>query len=89
MKNSHTKLSFNDCVEEAPNAINGLLEVLLRWRSVEVAVMLDLSKAYQSIATGETERNLRRLLWRESSNHAWKVYAYNRVQFGDNIACFP
>ena len=58
MKNQKSGLSFNDCLREAPNAINGLMEVLLRWRSMEVAVLLDLSKAYQSIATGQKERHL-------------------------------
>ena len=77
MKNTHTKLSFNDCVHEAPNAINGLLDVLLRWRSMEVTLMLDLSKAYQSIATGYKERHLRGFLWRESRGQAWKFFAYD------------
>ena len=53
---------------------------------MELAVLLDLSKAYQSIATGEKERHLHRLLWRESPEHSWKIYAYDRVQFGDDIA---
>ena len=86
LKNSHTGLSFNDCMESGPNALTSLLDVLLKWRSVEVALMYDLSKAYQTLVTGPMERNLRRFVWRESPDQPWEIYSYDRVTFGDLIA---
>ena len=86
MKNAKTGLSLNDVVEAGPNALTPLLEVLILWRSVEVALMFDLSKAYQQLVTGEVERHLRRFLYRSSSKDPWQVYAYDRVTFGDVIA---
>ena len=86
LKNCHTGLSFNDCMEPGPNALTLLLDVLLKWRTVEVALMYDLSKAYQSLVTGPMERNLRRFVWRPDSSKPWQIYAYDRVTFGDLIA---
>ena len=71
-----------------PNALSELLVVLLGWRSKEVALVLDLTKAYQSIKTpGETERNVRRLVWRWGDKKTdWKIYRWMVVTFGDQLA---
>ena len=58
MKNCNTGLSLNDVVEAGPNALNGLLQVLVLWRSVEVGLLFDLTKAYQQLVTGPDERHL-------------------------------
>ncbi len=39
MKNNNTGMSLNDVIEAGPNALNGLLEVLILWRSVEVGLL--------------------------------------------------
>ena len=62
MKNSNTKLSFNDLVEPVPNALNDILTVLIRWRMKELALNYDLSKAYHALKYGPRERHLRRFL---------------------------
>ena len=86
MKNNNTGLSLNDVVEAGPNALNSLLDVLILWRSVEVGLLFDLTKAYQQLVTGPVERHLRRFLYRKSPDEAWETYAYDRVTFGDVIA---
>ena len=86
MKNNNTGLSLNDVVEPGPNALNGLLDVLILWRSVEVGLLFDLTKAYQQLVTGPIERNLRRFVYRDSPEKEWETYAYDRVTFGDVIA---
>ena len=85
-KNVHSKLSLNDCMDEGPDAINNLVDVLLRWRSLEYALIFDLRKAYQSIHTGELENHLRRFVFRRSNHDPWEVYQFCRVNFGDQIA---
>ena len=86
-KNKHCGLSPNDCMFKGPNALNNLLEVLISWRSKEVALVLDLSKAYQSLRTGEIERNVRRIIWRWGDTTSdWQIFAYDRVTFGDLLA---
>ena len=53
----------------------------------EVALHNDMTKAYQSIATGEVEGNVRRIVWRWCDTSApWDIYAYNVVTFGYQIA---
>ena len=49
----------------------------------------DLSKAYQTIRTTEVEKHLRRLIWRFDDDENWRVFAFDRLQFGDRpAACF-
>ena len=55
MKNCNTELSLNNVVEPGPNALNGQLEVLVLWRSVEVGLLFDMTKAYQQLVTGSEE----------------------------------
>ena len=72
--NQFAKLSPNECMSEAPNALSSLLEVLLGFRFKEVALVFDLSKAYQSIRTREIERHVRRIIWRWGDTTAdWQV----------------
>ena len=50
-------------------------------------LVLDLSKAYQSLHTGELERHVRRIIWRwGETDKEWDVLAYDRVTFGDLLA---
>ena len=87
LKNRHADLSPNQCMEEGPNALSSLLEVVIGFRMQEVALVYDMTKAYQSIETGEIEKHVRRIVWRwcdESAN--WEILAYRVVTFGDQIA---
>ena len=80
-------ISPNDCMQEGPNALSSLLEVLIGFRLNEVALAYDMTKAYQSIATGNIERHVRRIIWRWGDETAsWEIYAYDVVTFGDRIA---
>ena len=85
-KNQHSRLSLNDCMEDGPNTLNGLLQVLVGWRSLEVGLLYDLSKAYQRMKTRIKEKNLRRLVWRPRPGEAWKHFGYDCANFGDKLA---
>ena len=86
LRNSNTKLSLNDCMSGGPNALADLLNCLLFWHGVAVAVMMDLRKAYQAIHTSSTELHLRRFYYRSRSEDNWDTYAYTRATFGDLTA---
>ena len=87
LKNVTCGMSPNDCMQEGPNALASLLEVLIGFRMYEVALHYDMTKAYQSISTGMLERHVRRIVWRWCDTGAqWEVFAYNVVTFGDQIA---
>ena len=65
VRNNYHGPSLNMCMpSNMPNSINSLLTVLLRWRSYPVAVVWDLSKAYNSVLTGPHEAFLRLMVWR-------------------------
>ena len=51
-----------------------------------MALVGDISKAYNSIKTGIVERHVRRYWFRFSQNDSWKVYGANCVMFGDRPA---
>ena len=76
LKNAVTRLSLNDCMHPGPNALAALLDCLIFWRGVEVAVMMDMRKAYQAIHTSTMELHLRRFLYRPSPTDPWKTYGY-------------
>ena len=81
--NAISGLSLNDCLWSGPNAMAELLAVLVHWRTVEVALVTDIVKAYHVIRTREDELHLRRFLWREAPSLPWRVCAYTRATFGD------
>ena len=86
MRNVHSKLSLNDCMYLGPNALAALLDCLIFWRSVAVAIMMDLRKVYQAIHTSPMELHLRWFFYRRRSGDLWKVFAYTRATFGDVLA---
>ena len=88
LKNRSCGLSPNDCMGDPPNALSSLITVFLRWRTYEVALNLDLTKAYQSIRTpGLLEQNVRRLVWRWGNKEGeWEIYCWMVMTFGDQLA---
>ena len=85
--NINAGLSPNGCIQEGPHALASLLEVLIGFQMNEVALAYNMTKAYQSISTGQVERHVRRIIWRWGESDApWQVFAYNVVTFGDRIA---
>ena len=86
MKNARSGLSVNECMWGGPNALCELLNCLIFWHAVEMALMIDLKKAYQSIHTSDLELHLRRFVFRESPGSEWRVYGFERATFGDLAA---
>ena len=71
LRNKTCGLSPNQCMGKPPNALSSLLSVFLGWRNYDTALVLDLTKAYQSIRTpGDLEKNVRRLVWRWGDQNA-------------------
>ena len=75
--------SLNSILMKGPNALNSMLDIMIRWRSWDVVIQYDLSKAYNTMHTGLTERHLRRFLWRFDPGGPWLEFSFDRVHFGD------
>ena len=58
----------NDLLFKGPNTLNCLFKSLARFRGFEVALVGDISKAYNSIKTGEVEHYVRRYWFRFTQN---------------------
>ena len=86
LKNNVSRLSVNDCLWPGPNTLADLLVCLVFWCAVEMAIMMDLRKAYQAIHTSSTELHLRRFLYRRHPREMWRILAYTRANFGDLAA---
>ena len=86
LRNSVARLSLNDCLWPGPNVLAALLDCLLFWRGVEVAIMMDLQKAYQAIHTSSMELHLCQFLFRRRPQDPWEVFGYTRANFGDVAA---
>ena len=52
--------NLNNLLVKGPNTLNCLFTNLVRFRGYEIALVGDISKAYNSIKTGEVERHVRR-----------------------------
>ena len=61
-------LSLNDAVFAGSNLLNGLVEVLTRFRIRKYACMADLSKCFFQVAIPEKQRELFRLIWFKDNN---------------------
>ena len=59
------------------------MDVMLRFRCYQIALQMDLAKAYNTLRTGLVERHLRRFVWRFNPTEPWQDYALDRVHFGD------
>ena len=78
--------SLNSCLPTGPNSLNPMVDIMIRFRCHEVAMLFDLSKAYNSLHTGLVERHLRRFVYRFNPEEDWADYAFDCVAFGDNPA---
>ena len=83
MRNAISRFSVNQCMWPGPNALCNLLACLVFWRVVEVAIMMDLQKAYQAIHTSPMELHLLRFLFRRAPKDPWDIYSFTRATFGD------
>ena len=80
-------VSLNGILMKGPNTLSDQWEILNRWRMYRKAMCSDVSKAYWSLRTGETEKHVRRIVWRYgNSTKPWKTYVFCVVSFGDKPA---
>ena len=79
--------SLNDALMKGPNALNDLWSVQLRFRTYNVALVIDLKKMYQSINTTAKEEFVRLVLWRDMNrNEEFTTYGTKTMNFGDKPA---
>ena len=84
LKNSGNGPLPNDNWPKGPNALKPMYEVFVRFHLYEVVVHFDLSKMFHSVQTGEPEKFMRLMVWRDGKQtQEWQVYGWKVVTFGD------
>ena len=86
IRNPGNNLSINDLWAAGPSTLNPLFETLISFRSFEVGLVYDLSKAYHQLWTGETEFFARLCVWRHTEEDPWVLFGTNVVGMGDRPA---
>ena len=68
LKNSGSGPSPNDNWLKGPNALKPMYGVFLCFCLYEVAIHFDLSKMFHTVRTGEPEKNMHLIIWRDGKN---------------------
>ena len=71
-KNGTTNL--NDLTVKGPNTLADIFENLFKFRSYQVALIFDISKAYNSIRAGMVKKHLRRLWFHFNPQNDWRLF---------------
>ena len=56
-------VSINDCLDQGPNYIPTLFDVLVKLRSHHVALTADIEKAFLMVGISKSHRDILRFLW--------------------------
>ena len=85
-----TGCSLNECLHKGPKFEQKILEILLRFRTYQVALTSDIEKAFLMVSVSECDRDVLRFLWVEDVNKEppeIRVLRFARVVFG--VSCSP
>ena len=80
--------SFNDTLMVGPTVHPPLLDVILRFRTHQVALTTDISKMYRAVSLTQDDRDYHRFVWRKSPSDQLQDYRMTRVTFGVSASCF-
>ncbi|XP_025264482.1 uncharacterized protein LOC105257606 [Camponotus floridanus] len=78
---------LNDHLMVGPNLLPPLADVLLRWRQHRFVLATDVEKMFRQILVHPDDRDLQRILWRDSPQGSPAEYQLSTVTYG--LACVP
>ena len=82
-------VSLNSALLRGPVLLQNLLQILLRFRQHQYAVLADIEGMFPQVGVPEKDQPALRFLWRETPSEVIKVYQYTRHNFGakDSPTC--
>lgn len=83
-----TGISLNECQLVGAKQQNDLANILMEFRSFEIALSVDIVKMFRQIEVAKAHRKYQKILWRYSANEPVGVYQFNRVIYGQAAAPF-
>lgn len=78
--------SLNDCIENGPNLIESIPNVMMRFREARFGVIADIAKAFLQISINPEDRDYLRFFWFDSEGEII-TFRHKRVVFG--LKCSP
>lgn len=85
---SSSGVSVNDTQIVGPQVQDNLYDVLLRFRSHEVAICGDIAKMYRMINVNPAETQFQNILWRSDPSRPLHTYRLNTITYGTASASF-
>lgn len=81
-------LSLNDLQMTGPVIQSDLFSILLRFRMHTYVISADIAKMYRQVLLHPEQRQLQRILWRESPEKSIETFELNTVTYGTTAASF-
>ncbi|XP_055307797.1 uncharacterized protein LOC129571937, partial [Sitodiplosis mosellana] len=81
-------ISINDIQLNGEKVQPELITTLMRFRTHRVALTADVSKMYRQILIAEDQRDMQRILWRESTDEPVREYWLNTQTYGNKSAAY-
>lgn len=81
-------LSLNDVLKVGPTIQSDLFSILLRFRQHTFVLTGDIAKMYRQVNVAVRQRDLQRIVWRESQNSELRHFRLNTVTYGTAPASF-
>lgn len=83
-----TGVSLNDILMCGPTIQPNLFDILLRFRSFNIALTGDICKMYRCVKVFYPDNFLQCILWRDTKDETIKVYKLDTVTYGTKSAAF-
>ncbi|GFU26920.1 integrase catalytic domain-containing protein [Trichonephila clavipes] len=80
--------SLNSILANGGVIQDDLFAILLRFRKKEIALTSDIKKIFRMIFIDESQKDLLRIVWKDSIDDSIKTYRMNRVVYGTTCAPF-
>ncbi|GBN66637.1 hypothetical protein AVEN_209378-1 [Araneus ventricosus] len=81
-----TSESMNSILANGGVIQDELFAILLRFRKNRIGLISDIKKMFRMIFIDESQRDLLRIVWKESIDDSIKMYKINRVMYGTTCA---
>ncbi|GFU97304.1 DUF1758 domain-containing protein [Trichonephila clavipes] len=83
-----TDESLNSILANGGVIQDDLFAILLRFRKNKIALTSDIKKMFRMLFIDESQRDLLRIVWKDSIDDSIKTYRMNRVVYGTTCAHF-
>ena len=79
-------VSYNDCVETAPDLQNLLIDILLNFRKNPIAFSMDVKQMFSQVRIPEHQYDMNRFIFRAPGEEKFRVFCHTRWWFGNTAS---